>query len=78
MLKLLQSPTMFEPWLNQTKIDLSKKKVKLISRETELLSLIKDANYELFEVRNAINSIDCQNDFAQMVHSINIRRRNNG
>lgn len=78
MVKLLQSPGLFDPLLNQTEIDLSKQKVNLINRETELIKIICQAQYELSTVQNLIKNIDSQNEFAQMTHNLNLRRQRNG
>lgn len=73
--KLLCQPTMFQPWLNQTQIDLSKRKIQLISRETELLKEIRSLKYELKSVQSSISGLDSQNDFAAACHNLNLLRR---
>lgn len=73
--KLIQSPCLFKPFLNQNEIDLSIKKINLIDRETELILAIQQLNYELFEIRNSISSLDSHNNFAMMCHELKIRRQ---
>lgn len=73
--KLICAPTMFQPWLNQTEIDLSKKKVELINRETYLLKLQREIGYELLQVKQQLSGLDDANNFAQACHNLNLRRR---